>query len=133
MNFLTSVVQAAIMLWMIASSVLTGGPWWTQAFLWILAVCCGLQFTLALMYLLWREAMVSVALCEKGILLNALYFHSWESLAGCRWDFARGYLWLTKRQYVLNGYVLPAEQRAEANRIMHEHVAAQGSSTAKTA
>lgn len=122
MNFLSSVVQGSILVWMLADSVRSGGLMWSQVLLCLLAVCCGFQVTLAFMFLVWRESMVSLALCENGIVLNALLFHPWPSLAGSRWDFAKGYLWFSKRRSVVNGYVLPEEQRAAADRIMHEHI-----------
>ncbi len=119
---LSAVFNSGYVLWMASQMVMVDGPWWALAIALLLCVTGGFQATLSLLHLLWRNAMVSIAFCEKGLVINSLQFQPWEALAGCRWDFERGYIWYPNSKYYANGYKLPAELRDEADRIMREHL-----------
>jgi hypothetical protein len=115
-------VSAGVNLWMASSIVMVDGPAWAILMALAISVFAGFQIPLTLLSVLWRKAMVSIALCENGVVLRAFKFCPWESLAGGRWDFERGTLWFAKEKYVAAGFVLPPELRAAADRIMREHV-----------
>lgn len=115
-------VTAGINLWMASSIVMVEGPAWAIVMGLAISMFAGFQIPLTLLSVLWRKAMVSIALCENGVVLRAFKFCPWESLAGGRWDFDRGTLWFARQKYVAAGFVLPLQLREEADRIMREHI-----------
>jgi hypothetical protein len=117
-----SLIQSALMLWIARNGILTGTSLWAFAIGIVVGVAAGFYVTMSLLYLWWRRAMVSLVLCENGIILNALRFIAWDSLAGSHWSFDRGYLCWAARTYYMNGFQLPPEMRDEADRIMHEYI-----------